>query len=210
MNKLNICGECGAIYGQFKIRGIAHFQKCSGDCSKYSSQPDYPSKDPVSGRWGGFDFNQGYELCYTCGLVVLKSGSRWSVWFCDDCKNYVCDINTFFGETIIPIGRHTLMNGIIFKPTSEDTKKRRMARMAKFTTKINGFFARIDHLSLWSKRVVRQNMLSIQRKGHGDISLSEYKKRTAGLCSRRDAVHSELARYFGISANITPLVFPDK
>ena len=62
--------------------------------------------------WPRYDFNEHLHLCECCRLVPLRSGSRWSVWFCDECKARVRDLNHTLGRYVIPIGRHSLMGGI--------------------------------------------------------------------------------------------------
>ncbi len=62
-------------------------------------------------RWPGYDFNERARLCDCCGRHVLRSGSRWSVWFCPACKDRIVSLDQEFGFALIPIGRHSLMNG---------------------------------------------------------------------------------------------------
>jgi hypothetical protein len=68
--------------------------------------------------WPGFDINERATLCRCCAVEILPSGSRWSVWFCDDCKQRVLGLNDAVGGVVIPIGRHTLMNRIGIRGTT--------------------------------------------------------------------------------------------
>jgi hypothetical protein len=71
-----------------------------------------PPKEIEQERWEGFDFNEIVMLCYCCGQELLKSGSKWTVFFCEDCKKKVMELNRQFQRAIIPIGNHSLMSGI--------------------------------------------------------------------------------------------------
>ena len=65
----------------------------------------------VPARWPGFDFNEVWTLCYSCGAALLESGSRWSVWFCEHCKERVRRLHQVCGAYVIPCGRHSMMAG---------------------------------------------------------------------------------------------------
>ena len=52
----------------------------------------------------GRDFNKAYETCYCCGLEVLESGSKWSPFFCQDCKKAIFQFNDAVGTCVIPLG----------------------------------------------------------------------------------------------------------
>ena len=38
------------------------------------------------------------------------------VWFCRECLYRVKDLNNGAGRCVVPIGRHSLMNGVFYKP----------------------------------------------------------------------------------------------
>lgn len=58
------------------------------------------------------DYNQLYEICYCCGLRIIKSGTRWSQFNCYHCHSQIIGLNTAAGRCVIPIGRHSMMNGV--------------------------------------------------------------------------------------------------
>lgn len=62
-------------------------------------------------KWTGFDFNRYVDLCRCCARVPLASGSKWSVWFCVECKRRVGLLNGRHGRCIVPIGRHSVHYG---------------------------------------------------------------------------------------------------
>ena len=82
--ELLICCRCLLLKGSVPGRTDGARQFC--DCTPVEVRQAQP-------RWGG-DFNTYAELCRCCGLVLIRSGSRWSVWFCASCKEAValCDL----------------------------------------------------------------------------------------------------------------------
>lgn len=69
-------------------------------------------------EWGGHDIAALLDLCNICVRDVMKSGTRWSWRACETCRSVNNAIATAInGEThpgnqILPLGRHSLMNGI--------------------------------------------------------------------------------------------------
>ncbi len=77
---LNVCSDCYQIYGfggyiNPRNEYWRHWQKC--DCSEKPGMPDDDGE-----KWLGKDFNKLVELCYCCGLVLLKTGSKWNFFLC--------------------------------------------------------------------------------------------------------------------------------
>ena len=107
LSSLTLCPKCLQPHGKMRLLyGDWVEQQC--ECEK---------KD--ESKWGdGRDFNTGYETCYCCGLEVITSGSRWSSFYCQDCKKAIRKFNDSVGTCVIPLGRHSIMNGIGFKKSA--------------------------------------------------------------------------------------------
>lgn len=58
------------------------------------------------------DINEVLRICMCCGADVVPSGSKWSPFFCRPCMHLAQDLNRRAGHLVIPIGRHSMMNGI--------------------------------------------------------------------------------------------------
>ena len=76
LSRWTVCGRCHAVRGGLigTVDGVTVWQRCH--CVPAEGLLTQP-------RVG--DFNAEIELCRACGLVPLRSGSRWSVWFCGPC-----------------------------------------------------------------------------------------------------------------------------
>lgn len=95
--RFRMCLRCLAPY---QVPGPGPTQRCA--CSR-------PHDDE---RWPGRDINEHIHLCECCFGRLMRSGSKWSPFFCPDCKTLVSDTNAALGFCLIPVGRHSLMNGV--------------------------------------------------------------------------------------------------
>lgn len=114
---LSAQGEWAMDYDMNELAADArydHIRVCLEHGGLYDHQPD-----PVTGRqqqchdrvagepWEGFDVKEWIRLCDCCLAKPLRSGSRWSPFFCAQCQDGIRA-----AECGIPIGRHSLMNGV--------------------------------------------------------------------------------------------------
>ncbi len=140
------------------------------------------------------------ELCYCCGIEPIKSGSRWSVFFCDECKDCVLSFNRRSGQWIIPIGRHSLMHGASLG-AGED------ARL--FTGQLRGLGDAIGHLGEWASDRVWRNVMSLSVSLYLDfdpddrtegIDLASYLNaaRECGLEKQKLVAFEGLRRHFAV------------
>jgi hypothetical protein len=149
--QMNICGECGNLFGTFidaESGGVAQVQRCT--CP--SRRPPTPEL-----RWGRRDFNTAVELCFCCAATLVPTGSRWSRFFCAPCYADVLAWNAR-STSYIPVGRHSIANGIMLLPhqrgpVGPDGER---PEPAWFAAKLTAFFARVGHLIAWRAVRVRQ------------------------------------------------------
>jgi hypothetical protein len=170
-----VCGDCFEIYAPWQYKkGTAEgpnlilWQFCGRECPTRSKKHGLTLKDKPEEKWPRFDFNRIVELCYCCGQEVLSSGSRWSVWFCEECKKKVIDFNTKFQQTVIPIGRHSLMAGYGLGGRDVHSPE----KIEAFVSDMKGLFTRIETLDQWRKNVVAENFRALGYSG--DVLLIDY------------------------------------
>ncbi len=151
-----ICRECGDPYE--RERGDGLLQRCG--CRRHRDAP----------RWPGFDYNERVRLCECCHAEALPSGSRWSVWFCAECKHRVVALNTAAGWPVIPIGRHSLMHGIGLDASALTPQDHALAEALADETR--SFFDRVGILHEHAQRLCLATLeaLGIQE----DIRLDSY------------------------------------
>ncbi len=91
-----ICAECFELRGSWKSHGEIFRQRCR--CEEATSAA--PDK-----TWFALDFNKLCELCYCRGSELVESGFESSVWFCDECRQRVEELNLASDRCVIPMGR---------------------------------------------------------------------------------------------------------
>jgi hypothetical protein len=75
-------------------------------------------------EWAGYDIAALLDLCNICVRDVMGSGTRWSWRACETCRSVNNRIATAIngeihpGNQILPLGRHSVMNGIAIGPGS--------------------------------------------------------------------------------------------
>jgi predicted RNA-binding Zn-ribbon protein involved in translation (DUF1610 family) len=155
-----VCHRCGLLAGGRQGHGshISRLQTCG--CEPYSEE-----------RWPGHDFNLDVELCYCCGQVLLNSGSRYSVWFCPDCKTLVGQLNGSVRRYAIPIGRHSFHGGFMLDGGSTSLD------IALFTTSWGNVIQAMHAVDAWAGTVVRRILAERWPPGDRDVALLPYLRR---------------------------------
>ena len=193
-----VCGTCGGLF-ETRIQGGLTPAYCACHTSR---------KGPT---WERYDYNANLELCACCKLEALPSGSRFSVWFCKDCKERALDLNTRVGKCVIPIGRHSLMAGIGIRggPHLEDDAFLDAA-VERFATQAVGWLQATSlvyefgpHQTL---RLARLTDMPIRTGGRLELTrwfslLSEAARTRPDACGKR-ASFDALVSWFGERAEV--------
>lgn len=184
-----ICSTCFDPF-EFRLQGATSRQRCS--C---------PDKVPAGGsRWPGYDFNEHLHLCECCGAEALPSGSKWSIWFCHKCKVSVLELNGRAGFSAIPIGRHSLMNGVGLSGTqvsaTQDADRERLIQA--FSHNVTGLFGAMEHLHAFARARRAQLASRLEPPAEVDVPLESW------LESIRSAAGTDPGR-FGKEASFEEL-----
>lgn len=168
-----LCTRCGRLFQRRPLPGYPTPQRCG--CRRTS--------DPT---WPRFDFNQHLELCRCCHLVALPSGSRWSVWFCEDCKARVLAFNARIGRTVIPIGRHSLMAGVGLSgarvATADDAELERL--VDELVDGFHGLAGASETLEDLARRHVASLARGLRIGGDGSVDLTTWLARLHEAAAR--------------------------
>ena len=149
---LQLCRNCTRLWEAETDRDRPPPQQC-----KCAGPPE---------AWEGWDVSEWARLCDCCLGEVLKSGSRWSVWFCEECKRRVMGLNAAVGKPLIPIGRHTLMHGITAHPDGPEIE------IEEFAESMSGLFDRMGTLGEWKEH--RLGVIFDSLELADGVALSEY------------------------------------
>lgn len=167
LRRWTICGRCHAVRGGpiGTVDGVTVWQRC--DCVPAGGLPVQPKVG---------DFNTGLDLCRACGLVALQSGSRWSVWFCGSCATKARSLNERVGRCVVPIGRHSLMNGITVRSAAPEN-------IASFAGRLSTLFGATAAIQDWSRLVVRENLVAAGQPHDVDVDVSSYLASVRGVAA---------------------------
>jgi hypothetical protein len=178
---------CGTCLGLWEEDG----QRC--ECRRVPGEP----------RWLRCDFNEHTHLCELCAGVALLSGSRWSVWFCEPCKVGVLVANRWVGWPVIPIGRHSVMNGIRLEAGHDAVE------MSRFAERFGALAQRIDRLHAWHRQLLRDRLAALGYGDGQDVLLDEYhaKLRDPDCTVRAIPQHCvwNLLQHFGVTTPTDPM-----
>jgi hypothetical protein len=186
---------------------LRNFVLCGMCRDLFEDRPTFGSPTPQRCRcrsadvpvWPRHDFNEHLHLCECCRLVPLRSGSRWSVWFCQDCKSDVMHHNRLAGRCLIPIGRHSLMAGVGLAGPElmRADNASREELLSRFADLSQGLFNAMDNLHAFAK--ARTVNLAVAAGLDGDVRLDTWLDRVSELARARPMV-------FGADASFRTLV----
>jgi hypothetical protein len=95
---LQLCVACGGLRGPY--RGFDNLCRCDRDIW---------DRHPVP-RCG--DLSNNIDFCRSCLSAAAAGCSRWTSYYCDQCRPHVVVLNRLAGRCVVPIGPHSMMNGV--------------------------------------------------------------------------------------------------
>lgn len=185
---MNICQTCGDLKGIVTLGDSLRLpQRCECQVKR-----DGDWGNPNAPRWPRHAFNQAWELCYCCCREVIPSGSKWSLFFCEDCKQRIVDFNERCGWAIIPIGRHSIHAQCALSGEAAQN----LEAVSSFVTHMQGYFKRTDRLKEWTARRIRSLAQEAGFPKDQDVPLQEYLKRLPVSAAVKTQAFYELAHRF--------------
>ena len=115
--------------------------------------------------------NRKIDLCWCCGQALIPTGSRWSTFFCPACKQFAIELNEAAGSCVIPIGRHSIANGIIGRPAPQESTE---AFSEAFTQEVKTMNSRIDRLRSWKRMIRHELIVASKLNREKNIPISVY------------------------------------
>jgi hypothetical protein len=185
-------GETSWVTGVARVAICRECLELRGPCFDTFSRVERTQRcacEPEEPRWKAYDYNRAIELCRCCAAATVKSGSRWSPFFCQACDAHVRSYDRIAGHAAIPVGRHTAMNGILLDG-GQATNPR---AMAAFQTAMADLFGRVTRLVRWHRDRVRAGVRAMP----GDdpvVPLDAYLARARARPEERRELVAEIAR----------------
>jgi len=172
LERMWICGTCAGLNGIPVGRDappVEQIQRCR---CRSTDEPAWPS----------FNFNEHVHLCECCLMEALPSGSRFSVWFCEECRLRVIALNDRLRVWLIPIGRHSIMVSTYEPPglvmLSSDVfrmgEQEQATRIEHFRGGFMGMISSIDRLLAWSEAALLEDLRELGYPAGAEVRLSDF------------------------------------
>ena len=150
-----ICTGSAGLFGPFSYDGGAptHEQRCLYQDCEQRLAAWHAARTGLPEPRG--DFPEAVELCHCCAQTLIPSGSKFSSFFCDECRVRVVALNGSYGLAVVPLGRHSLMNGWALRGGAD------APALDVFASGVRGMFSRIDRLLTWQRGLVQDNVAAM-------------------------------------------------
>jgi hypothetical protein len=164
---MRICRSCGEVTGFVrKAEGGPFKFQCCGCKNDLISPEDYEDLR----NYFHLDFGEAVTLCRSCGQILMKSGSKFSPFSCDGCREFIFAFNNYRRFVLVPLGRHSFMNGLRLRGPDVDKPK----AVAGFAAGWNSLVDRMELLDEWRKEVIAGNLEAAGLSGEPEIGLVDY------------------------------------
>jgi hypothetical protein len=189
---LYICTGSGDLFGRLAYGGgpPTHEQRCLWYQCAYREAPWHQPRTDLPEPGG--DFPTALELCHCCAGVLIPSGSKFSSFFCEECRAAVQQLRETVGFTVIPFGRHSIMNGMNLSGAAA----RNPRLLAQFASATQHSFDCMDRLFAWQRGVVADHAAVI-RPGAHYVSAPEYLAFVERHGLPKADMFQQLCRFFG-------------
>jgi len=188
LRNLTVCHTYLDLHGDIRLNtGVQVRQVCPCEYEKLSEVEKRTSWKNIFGR--DWDISKAFETCHCCGLEVIPSGSRWSLFFCQDCKAIVMEFNNAVGKCIIPLGRHSMMNSVTgpLAPKNQTVDE--------IVNGINKMNSGINALSLHSRYILNKQLKRFEINESDSIIKLLQKTNTSNLIKLKVEAFNELVQF---------------
>ena len=164
---MRLCPDCGEISGflRYAQGGPFKLQTCS--CRDLPVRPE-DAED--FRRFFRLDFPSAVTLCACCGQILMKNGSRFSPFCCEGCRKFIMAYNSLKGVVVVPMGRHSMMNGLQLSGRDADDPE----TIFNFVEGMNSLVARMELLDEWKKVIIADNFRRLGHPKDWDMGLYDY------------------------------------
>ena len=122
---LRVCGTCFHLYGGW----VPDAQLCQ--CATLEIREELSA---LCRERSGTYWQKSGELCRCCGAEVLKTHSKYATWFCPECLKRARSVNEALGFCALPVGWHSIVNGLYIDPTRIRSRVAATAETDQFVT----------------------------------------------------------------------------
>jgi hypothetical protein len=187
------------------LPAFAHMRVCRQHAYPYDTVPNHVGEyqkccdktdEDRQRRWEAFDFNEWVYICACCTSEGVVSGHKFALFYCEECKDRIVEVRRSETPLAIPLGRHSLMNGIGLR--GSDATKPAAAKV--FADALNGMFGTISAISEWQRR----RLLGILADCDEDPLLVDLLAEARRRWTKEEAFHALCAWWVTPDAEVEP------
>lgn len=182
---LRICGSCFGLYGEINLRR----QLCS--CA---TPEEHRANGEARYQSSGTYWTRLAEICRCCGATLVTADHKFSLWFCGKCLKRVREVNKACGSCVIPIGWHSIVNGV-FAPSN---RCKTLMGATAVADELGAFFRETVSVSEWGDRLVERHWLAAGLPLGQDVSVDDYLKAVRATVPDKVALFDELVAVRGV------------
>ena len=183
---LQICGTC------FGLHGCAGTNRQLCHCA---STEEHRALSEASYEATRTYWHYVAEICHCCGAEVVDASHKFSVWFCSGCLPRVRALNLACGRCAIPIGRHSMVNGV-FVPSN---RCRTLTGATGVADELSAFVRETISIGEWAKRIVERHWREAELPVGQHIPVDHYLNAIWARWIDKEALFDELVATRGIS-----------
>ena len=184
---LQLCLTCGGLRGPHGDGG--HDNRCRCDGEAWDREPR-----PRAG-----DLSDDVRLCGSCITTLLSGSSRWSPYHCRQCMPAVQLWRSMAGRSIVPVGPHSLMNGVGWRPS--EGRAMTTVQATAFSDQLNALFATQESLHELIARRALEAARDLGFTGHAVRASDFIGARRAAGATAASGFAELVSAYAGIDAS---------
>lgn len=192
MSDLWICATCFGLRGE----SATHRRQL---CSCASPKEHEALSEARYARDGTY-WTRVAEICRCCGAEVLDAGHKFALWFCGACRGRARAVNEACGRCVIPIGWHSIVNGVYVNPK----RLRSLSGATVEADQVNAVFRETGSVWEWGRRVVERQWHRAELPLGQDITVDDYLKAVRSRRVDKAALFEDLAAARGIPSALWP------
>jgi hypothetical protein len=188
MSDLTICGTCFVVYGGTGVKR----QLC--ECA---SEAEHQALSEASYERDGTHWHRVGEVCRCCGAEVLDASIKYAKWFCPECFGRVDQVNRALGSCALPIGWHSIINGVY----APGNRLKTLPAITAFADQLSTFFRESGGVWAWGRGIVERHWHRVGLPLGEDLAVDEYLEAVWAHGVDKEALFEELVAAKGIPAN---------
>jgi hypothetical protein len=131
------------------------------------------------------------SICASCALTIVRGHTRWHLLHCEECRGQVHQLNQNAGRLVVPIGIHTIVNGLALPAADANSD----SKLEVFAAEMTSLFDRISALQRHVDRLVTDRLTSAGLDRFDTVTYDTYLNACRERSITADNGRAELTRF---------------